>query len=416
MMLNRRKFLGGMGLSFMLPNLEALGNIKPDVKRFAAVYVPNGINMHHWTPSYQGDLIDLPGTLSPMQDHINNMHILSGLTHDKARANGDGAGDHARACATFLTGVQAHKHESLIRSGKSVDQYLADKYNGVTRFDSLQFTGSKARIIGKCDSGYSCAYQYNLSWKSASQPMASMYDPKDIFNRLFNVEKLEQKKKLYKKSILDFVLEESKSLSHNISSKDKAKLDEYMYSVREVELELERRDQFNLSNNFEFNFDTEQKSDKFRLMYSLMHLAFLTDTTRVITFLTAHDGYNGPHREIGVNEGHHSLSHHQKDEKKLAALAKIDLFNVRLFSEFIDKLKKDNLLENTDIIYGAGISDGNRHNHDELPCLLVGGKNRRKHIRVEKEKPMCDLFVSLLHKHNIETKHFGDSTGEFNII
>jgi len=189
-----------------------------------------------------------------------------------------------------------------------------------------------------------------------------------------------------------------------------------MYSVREVELELERRDQFNLSNNFEFNFDTEQKSDKFRLMYSLMHLAFLTDTTRVITFLTAHDGYNGPHREIGVNEGHHSLSHHQKDEKKLAALAKIDLFNVRLFSEFIDKLKKDNLLENTDIIYGAGISDGNRHNHDELPCLLVGGKNRRKHIRVEKEKPMCDLFVSLLHKHDIEAKHFGDSTGEFNII
>ncbi len=414
--LNRRKFIGSIGLSFMLPNLEAFGNAQSDIKRFAAVYVPNGINMHHWTPNYHGDLTHLPDTLSPMQDHINNMHILSGLTHDKARANGDGAGDHARACSTFLTGTQARKHESFIRSGKSVDQYLADKYNGITRFDSLQFTGSKARVIGKCDSGYSCAYQYNLSWKSASQPMASMHDPKDIFNRLFNVEKIEQKKKLYQKSILDFVLEESKSLSKKISSKDKAKLDEYMYSVREVELELERREQFNLSHDFQLNFDIEKKSDKFRLIYNLMHLAFLTDTTRIITFLTAHDGYNGPHREIGISEGHHSLSHHQKDEKKLAALAKIDLFNIRLFSEFTDKLKKDNLLENTDIIYGAGISDGNRHNHDELPCLVVGGKNRKQHIRVEKEKPMCDLFVSLLHKHDIDIKHFGDSTGEFNII
>ena len=147
-----------------------------------------------------------------------------------------------------------------------------------------------------------------------------------------------------------------------------------------------------------------------------MHLAFLNDTTRVITFLTQHDGYNGPHREIGIPDGHHSLSHHQKDPKKLHQLAMIDLFNVRLFSEFISDLKKDNLLENTDIIYGAGISDGNRHNHDELPVLLVGGKNKGKHFRVEKEKPMCDLFVSLLHKHNIDIHHFGDSTGELNVL
>jgi hypothetical protein len=147
-----------------------------------------------------------------------------------------------------------------------------------------------------------------------------------------------------------------------------------------------------------------------------MHLAFLTDTSRVITFLTAHDGYNGPFKEIGISEGHHSLSHHQKDPEKLAALAKIDLFNVRLFSEFISKMKKDDLLENTNIIYGAGISDGNRHNHDELPCMLVGGKNKGVHFRVKKEKPMCDLFVSIMHKHDIDTKHFGDSTGELNVV
>lgn len=414
--MNRRKFVGSLGLSLTLPSLECFGGAKKDIKRFATVYVPNGINMHHWTPSYYGDLVDLPNILSPMQDHIDCTQIISGLTHDKARANGDGAGDHARACSTFLTGRQAHKHESKIRSGKSFDQYLADKYNGVTRFDSLQFSGSKARILGKCDSGYSCAYQYNLSWKSANQPCATMHDPKDIFNRLFNITKLEQREKLRKKSILDFVLEESKSLSKKASGTDKVKLDEYMYSVREIELELERRDKFNLSNNFEFNFDIENKADKFRIIYNLMHLAFLTDTSRVITFLTAHDGYNGPFKEIGIAEGHHSLSHHQKDPEKLAALAKIDLFNVRLFSEFISKMKKDDLLENTNIIYGAGISDGNRHNHDELPCMLVGGKNKGVHFRVKKEKPMCDLFVSIMHKHNIDAEHFGDSTGELSVV
>ena len=414
--MNRRKFVGSLGLSLALPNLECFGSIKKDIKRFAAVYVPNGINMHHWTPSYYGELNGLPNILSPMQDHIDNTQIISGLTHDKARANGDGAGDHARACSTFLTGRQAHKHESKIRSGKSFDQYLADKYNGVTRFDSLQFSGDKTRVVGKCDSGYSCAYQYNLSWKAANQPCATMFDPKDIFNRLFNVTTLKQKQKLRKKSILDFIMEEGKNLAKVASHNDRVKLDEYIYSVREVELELERRDKFNLSNNFELDFDIENKQDKFRILYSLMHLAFLTDTSRVITFLTAHDGYNGPYREIGVAEGHHSLSHHQKDPKKLAALAKIDLFNVRLFSEFIDKMKKDDLLENTNIIYGAGISDGNRHNHDELPCMLVGGSNKGTHFRVEKEKPMCDLFVSIMHKHNIDMEHFGDSTGELGVV
>ena len=414
--MNRRKFVGSLGLSLALPNLECFGSIKKDIKRFAAVYVPNGINMHHWTPSYYGELNGLPNILSPMQDHIDNTQIISGLTHDKARANGDGAGDHARACSTFLTGRQAHKHESKIRSGKSFDQYLADKYNGVTRFDSLQFSGDKTRVVGKCDSGYSCAYQYNLSWKAANQPCATMFDPKDIFNRLFNVTTLKQKQKLRKKSILDFIMEEGKNLAKVASHNDRVKLDEYIYSVREVELELERRDKFNLSNNFELDFDIENKQDKFRILYSLMHLAFLTDTSRVITFLTAHDGYNGPYREIGVAEGHHSLSHHQKDPKKLAALAKIDLFNVRLFSEFIDKMKKDDLLENTNIIYGAGISDGNRHNHDELPCMLVGGSNKGTHFRVEKEKPMCDLFVSIMHKHNIDIEHFGDSTGELGVV
>ena len=164
--MNRRKFIGSLGFSMALPNLECFGAAKNNIKRLAVVYVPNGINMHHWTPNAYGDIIDIPNTLSPLEAHLKETQVISGLTHDKARANGDGAGDHARAASTFLTGKQAHKHESKIRSGKSVDQHIADVYNGVTRFDSLQFTGSRARLVGKCDSGYSCAYQYNLSWKN----------------------------------------------------------------------------------------------------------------------------------------------------------------------------------------------------------------------------------------------------------
>ena len=414
--MNRRQFVGSLGLTFALPQLECFGNVTNEIKRLAVVYVPNGINMEHWTPKNYGDVIDIPNTLSPLENHLNETQIISGLTHDKARANGDGAGDHARAASTFLTGKQAHKHESKIRSGISVDQLIAEQYNGITRFDSLQFTGSKSRLVGKCDSGYSCAYQYNLSWKNAMQPMSAMHDPQDIFNRLFNVRSLKQKQLAYKKSILDFVLEDTKSLVGKVGNTDKIKLDEYMYAVREVEKDLQNRERFKLDKDFHLDFEVNKKSDKIRLLYKLMHLAFLNDTTRVITFLTQHDGYNGPHREIGISEGHHSLSHHQKDPKKLHDLAMIDLYNIRLFSEFISDLKKDNMLENTDVIYGAGISDGNRHNHDELPVLLIGGKNKGTHFRVEKEKPMCDLFVSLLHKHGVDVHKFGDSTGELNVV
>ena len=414
--MNRRTFLSSIGVMLALPQMECFGSVTNNVRRLAVVYVPNGINMEHWTPKHYGDIIDIPNTLSPMQDYLEHTQVISGLTHDKARANGDGAGDHARACSTFLTGKQAHKHESKIRSGVSVDQLIAEKYNGITRFDSLQFTGSKTRLAGKCDSGYSCAYQYNLSWKNAQQPMAAMHDPQGIFDRLFNVKTLKQKQLTHKRSILDFVLQESKDLSGKLTSTDQVKLDEYMYAVREVEKELQNRERFKQDKDFQLDFEVNKKSDKIRLLYKLMHLAFVNDTTRVITFLTQHDGYNGPHREIGISEGHHSLSHHQKDPKKLHELAMIDLYNVKLFSEFIGNLKKDNLLDTTDIIYGAGISDGNRHNHDELPLLLVGGNNKGKHFRVEKEKPMCDLFVSMLHKHGINAHTFGDSSGELNVL
>ena len=416
--MHRRLFLQSLGITFALPQLEIFGSDvnSASIKRVGVVYVPNGINMHQWTPSNVGVIDSLPSTLSPLTRHMDVTQVISGLTHDKARPNGDGAGDHARACATFLTGRQAKKSEGQIYVGKSFDQVLAEHYNGKTRFDSLQFSGDKSQVAGQCDSGYSCAYQFALSWKSATLPMPSLSDPKQIFEMLFKTSKIDEKTKLRRKSILDFVNQEAKDLQKKLGKTDNRKLDEYLYAVRETEKQIEGIDKFYTDTNFELDFNVEKKSDSIRLMYKLMHLAYLTDSSRVITYLTAHEGDNKPYVEIDVRDGHHDISHHQNDEKKLKDLAKINHFHVNLFAEFIDLLKKDNLLENTTIIYGGGISDGNRHNHDELPCILVGGKESGTHLRVTKEKPMCDLFVSIMHKHDIKIEQFGDSKGEFNIV
>lgn len=414
--MNRRRFIGSLGLSLVLPSLETFAEESKSIKRLGVVYVPNGINMHHWTPEEYGKVSLLPRILEPMNRHLDVSQVVSGLTHDKARPNGDGAGDHARACATFLTGKQATKSEGNIYVGKSFDQIIAEHYNGKTKYDSLQFSGDKSVLAGKCDSGYACAYQYNLAWKSSTTPVPALNDPEQIFNRLFKADKLTAEKAKLRQSLLDYVLEDAKALQRKVSGSDKRKLDEYLYSVREVEKMIQNANKFDIENNFEVDFNVEKKSEKVRLMYKLMHLSYLTDVTRVITYLTAHEGDNKPYTEIDVREGHHSLSHHQNDPAKLEDLAKINHFHVDLFSEFIDNMKKDNLLDNTTIIYGGGISDGNRHNHDELPCLLVGAKQPGTHIRVDKEKPMCDLFVSIMHKHGVEIEKFGDSTGEYNIV
>lgn len=414
--MNRRRFIGSLGLSLFLPSLETFAEESESIKRLGVVYVPNGINMHHWTPEEYGKVSLLPRILEPMNRHLDVAQVVSGLTHDKARPNGDGAGDHARACATFLTGKQATKSEGNIYVGKSFDQIIAEHYNGKTKYDSLQFSGDKSVLAGKCDSGYACAYQYNLAWKSSTTPVPALNDPEQIFNRLFKADKLTAEKAKLRQSLLDYVLEDAKALQRKVSGSDKRKLDEYLYSVREVEKMIQNANKFDIENNFEVDFDVEKKSERIRLMYKLMHLSYLTDVSRVITYLTAHEGDNKPYTEIDVREGHHSLSHHQNDPAKLEDLAKINHFHVDLFSEFIDNMKKDNLLNNTTIIYGGGISDGNRHNHDELPCLLVGAKQPGTHIRVDKEKPMCDLFVSIMHKHGVEIEKFGDSTGEYNIV
>jgi hypothetical protein len=395
----------------------------------AFVYVPNGVNMANWTPKGLGADFELPATLEPLKAHQKDLLVLSGLAHDAGRAYADGAGDHARASATFLTGCRARKTPGAdIKVGVSVDQVAAQKIGNLTRLPSLELGTDKARLAGNCDSGYSCAYSFNISWKGEATPMPPEVDPRLVFDRLFGngqsgeMAEARIKRDRYKKSVLDFALEDARKLKADLGYTDRRKLDEYLTAVRDLEQRIER------ANNFattlpDYNRPTgipRAYEDHLKLMFDLLTLAFQTDTTRISTFIMAHDGSNRQYPFIGVRDGHHDLSHHQGDEEKLAKIAKINRFHTTQFAYFLEKLKSINegdgtLLDNSMIVYGSGLGDGNRHNHDNLPVLVAGKGGGTiqtgRHVRMAKETPMTNLFLSVLDRVGAPVDRIGDSTG-----
>jgi hypothetical protein len=439
----RRTFLRGLGTAFALPMLEAMS---PAVKLFAAnreptgcpkrmafVYVPNGANMVDWTPKTVGADFELPYILQPLKPFQKDLLVLSGLAHDKARAHGDGAGDHARASAAFLTGCQARKTPGVdIKVGISVDQIAAQRIGNETRFSSLELGCEGNRQAGNCDSGYSCAYQANISWKSESTPMPPEIDPRLVFERLFSNDSSSEipenraRRKRYQQSILDFVLEDAKQLQKNLGYTDSRKLDEYLTAVRELEERIQHAEKFASAlpdgarpTGIPGGPDGFEKH--IRLMYDLQALAFQTDSTRISTLMVAFDGSNRPYKSLGISEGHHDLSHHANDEEKKQKIAKINHFHSTQFAYFLGKLKsipegEGTLLDNCMIVYGSGIGDGNAHNHDNLPVLFAGGGGgdiqSGRHVRYEKETPMTNLYVSMLGKMGIPVERIGDSTGK----
>lgn len=450
--IQRRTFLKGLGTVLALPALEAMlpsiGSAAETAaaagtaaasglpRRMAFVYIPNGVIQENWVPQGTGANYQLSPTLAPLKNVKDDFMVISGLKHDKARANGDGAGDHARANATFLTGVQARKTAGAdIRAGISVDQIAAAKLGRQTRFPSLELSCDKARQAGNCDSGYSCAYQFNLSWKTETMPMAPENDPRLVFERLFGGSsstenaKSQALRKEYNKSILDFVLDDAKRLQNQLGVNDKRKLDEYLAGVRELELQIEASEKFN-AKELDYKKPTgipKDKSAHFRLMYDLMVLAFRTDTTRISTFLMAHDGSNSPFPEIGIPDGHHNLSHHQNDKTMIEKLKKIDHFHMQNFAYFLEKMKAtkeadgSNLLDNSMIVLGGGIGDGNRHTHHDLPVIVAGKGGGTiktgRHLKLSDQVPMTNLYLSMLDRMGVTgIPRLGDSTGRFQYL
>jgi len=439
----RRTFLKGLGTAVALPMLEAMvmptkvlaaDEVSPSVfpRRMAFIYVPNGANMADWTPQTLGKNFDLPLILQPLQDLRSDFQVLSGLAHVKARANGDGAGDHARANATFLTGRQARKTAGAdIRAGISVDQVAAGKIGSATRFPSLELSCDPGGQTGSCDSGYSCAYQFNIAWKADSTPLPPEANPRLVFERLFSggadaqAREARSKRERFNKSILDFVIEDARQLRSNLGLTDQRKLDEYLTAVREIELRIEREEKFNQVVVADFKKPAgipsrENYANHIRMMYDLMALAFQTDTTRISTFMVAHDGSNRSYPFIGVSDGHHDLSHHGQNEDKKKKIAQINRFHVEQYAYFLNKLKgikegSGNLLDNCMIVYGSGIADGNSHAHHDLPVLLAGRGGGTltsgRHQRFPDETPMCNLYVSMLDRIGANVDRFGDSSG-----
>jgi len=437
--ISRRTALKGLGVSVSLPWLEAMGPLtawaagpetkNPAPNRMCFCYVPNGKNMADWTPKTEGTNFDLPAILEPLKAVRSDMTVLTGLTADKARAHGDGGGDHARALGAFLTGSQPKKTDGTdIRAGISVDQVAAARLADKTRLASIELGGEHGGMAGNCDSGYSCVYSSTMSWRSATQPLPKEVNPKIVFERLFatkpNEERIKQDTR--RKSVLDFVREDSKDLTQKLGSNDKRKLDEYFSAVRDVELRIERAEKMPPVKAPDYKVPTgvpANYEEHIKLQYDLIALAFQTDVTRVVTYVLANEGSNKTYPMVGVNEGHHELSHHDNKPEKKAKIRDINKFHTTQFAYFLGKLKAikegdGTLLDHCMIAYGSGNSDGNAHNHDDLPILLAGGGcgtiKPGRHIRFPKETPLNNLWVSMLDRMDMKIENIGDSTGKLN--
>ncbi len=437
--ITRRTVLRGLGTAMALPALDAMvprgafanGDAAKPPMRLAVMFFPNGVNVSKWTPRETGASYSLPPTLEPLQNVRDEINVFTGLTHDKARANGDGAGDHARSAATFLTGSQAKKTDGKeIRAGISLDQLIAEKVGQTTRLPSLEIGCDKGAMAGNCDSGYSCAYSSTIVWKSSTQPIPKEVNPRLIFERLFGdpnkvaEERGRAKALLYKKSVLDLVLEDAKKLNGDLGGADRRKVEEYLDSVRSIEKQIqvaERDPSRRLPPELEVPDGVPGEFPKYvRLMTDLMVAALQTNTTRVATFMLANEGSNRTFPFIDVRDGHHSISHHAGNQEKLEKIAKIDRFYVGQFAYLVEKLRSikegdGTLLDSTMALYGNSIGDGNRHNHDELPVLFAGRAQGTvqtgRHVRHPRNTPLCNLYLSILDRMGLKEEKFGDSTG-----
>src|SRR5262245_761239 len=355
---NRRRFLKGLGACVTLPAFESLlpGSLRAAESiasssapasppaapvRMAFVYFPNGAIPQYWWPKGEGKDFELAQTMKPLETLKEHIQILGGLDHVNATPGPDGPGDHARANGTFLTGVRVRKTAGAdIHAGISIDQVAANQIGHLTRFPSLELSCEPARRSGNCDSGYSCAYQYNLAWRSPTAPVAPEANPRLTFERLFGAgshgarkESFELRKQA-QRSVLDFVLEDARSLQRQLSGRDQQKLDDYLTSVRDVEKRIERAERFDIPDP---DVETPEGiptsyEEHMQLMFTMLVLAFQTDTTRLATMLLAHDGSNRTFTDLGFPEGHHNLTHHQGNTDMIEKVAQIDQWYAKQFA------------------------------------------------------------------------------------
>jgi len=450
-MMSRRSVLRGIGATIALPMLDAMipgGGIAKAAEvaggaggaaapvRMAALFLPNGMCYEDFLPTGKGADWQLSKTLAPFESLKSEISPLVGLALDNAWAKGDGPGDHARSAAAFLTGAHPYKTAGKdIHLGISMDQVAATALAGKTRFSSLELGLDKTSKAGDCDSGYSCAYVSNVAWRSPTMPLPHEVDPAALFDRLFGAagQTSEQRaatarRLRERRSILDFVMEDSRRLNARLGSSDRQKLDEFTTSIRQIEQRIDAARNAKPIPKPDMQRPDgipEVFSEHMQLMFDLLVLAFRMDMTRVSSYMIARDGSDRTYPEAGVTDGHHTMSHHGNDENKINAIRKIDRFHMTQIARFIQKLKdtkegEGSLLDNCMVMVGCGISDGDRHNHNDLPILLAGrggGAVKPGVLRkYDRNTPLCNLYVSMLNGMGVKTTRFADSTGPLDLV
>jgi hypothetical protein len=439
--LSRRTVLRGLGAALSLPFMDAMlpafasSAVQKSfaVNRMAFLYVPNGIVMEAWTPAGavgSTPLGELPRITSALAPYRNDILMLSGLTSDGGRAHGDGPGDHGRAGAAYLTGVHPKKtYGKDLKTGISMDQIAARQLESKTRFGSLELGCEEGIQGGNCDNGYSCAYSNSISWRTENTPNPPEISPRAVFERLFGAASEEKdparrrRQVEYRRSILDLVLSDAQSLQKSLGGDDRRKLDEYLSSIRDVEKRIQSVERSNVTKApaeapaASIPTDFAEHS---HLMLDLMMLAFQTDATRVATVLLGIEQSPRNYPEIGLTEAHHGLTHHSGDRAKIEKVTQINEYHIKQFAWLLEKMKTvrdgaGSLLDNSMIIYGAALADGNSHQHHNLPTVLAGRGHGTiqpgRHVRYPAETPITNLYLSMFDRVGVTADSIGDSTG-----
>ena len=430
--LPRRTFLKGVGATLALPLLDAMvpaatalaATPAAPVRRLGFVFMPMGCDLPRWTPPGTGKLDKLSFILDSLEPVKQHVCILSNMELQNAYP-----GTHATSNAAFLSAARAkHTESSDYYLGTTVDQIAAKQLGRETQLPSLEMAMDMLQTVGQCDNGYACVYQNNLSWSSPTTPLPAEAHPRLVFEQLFGEggSKAERRSALRRRaSLLDFVKDDISRLGRELGPSDRAKVDQYLEAVRDVERRIQKAEQ-GVADNPLPDLDRPtgvpaSYADHARLMFDLQVLAMQGDVTRVITFQLARETSNRTYPEIGVPDPHHPLSHHGNDPAKIARMAKINQFHVSLFAEFVAKLKatregNGTLLDNSLYLYGSGMGNPNVHDHINLPIIVAGGAaggmKGGRHIRFERVTPLANLHLTLLDKVGVRLDKFADSSGK----
>ena len=436
--ISRRTILRGLGATVALPLLDAMipaltaavnTPAKP-IRRLGVVYHPNGVIYDKWLPKGMGADFELSPTLAGLQPFRDKLIVVTGLSMDPAEALGDGGGDHSRACGGYLNGVHVRKSDTVVEAGMSMDQIAAKAFERETQLSSLQLQMDENSIIGSCDVGYSCAYSSTISWLTPTLPLMTENNPRVVFERLFGAsDSTDQKVRAARlhqdRSILDSVTDRVKQLQRTLGTADNRKVNDYLTSLRDVERRIQKTEEQSAKEVPDVARPAgipESFDDHARLLYDLQLLAYQSDITRVSTFMYGREQSPRPYPQIGVPEPHHPVTHHQNDPEKMAKCVKIQQYHLKLFADYLEKLRNTpdgdgSLLDHVMILYGAAISNSDRHTHGPLPTLLVGGGagtlKGGRHLVYPEHTPLTNLQLTMLNLLGVPTEKLGDSTGQF---